>query len=133
MILNLVSHYVMRVGSDSRKKRDVRPPPESRVPMEDQRRLDFRLRIITEVQIIITPTTIIMLHRRLGFTIIRRESLTTRRRITNILLLMTSGKVIMRSQPTRSCLGGSTSPTGPALPMILRCDELSFLLKYHLA
>lgn len=126
----MFSHYVMRVGSDSRKKRDVRPPPESRLPVEDQRRLEFRLLINMEVQIIITTTTIIMLHRHLGFTtniIIRSESLITPRQITNIILsLTTSERKIMTSQRTRSCLGGLTSPTRPALCTILWCNEWSF-------
>ena len=142
---DLFSHYVMRVASDSRRKRDVRPQPGSRLPAEDQRRLEFRLPIIMEVQITIT-TTIIMLHRHLGFTtnsIIRRESRITRRGITNILSLTTPERLIMTPQPTRSCLGGLTSLTGPALSTILRCDEYyrfidfsskkGFSLGYHLA
>lgn len=111
----------MRVASDSRRKRDVRPPSGSRLLAEDQRRLEFRLPIIMEEQIIIT--TIIMFHRHLGFTTNSIKSRITRRRITNIHSLTTSERLIMTPQPTRSCLGGLTSPTGPALSTILRCDE----------
>lgn len=126
MIFYLVSHCVMRVESDSRKKRDVHRTPETRPPAVDQRRLDFQLRIIKQVQIIIITIIINMLHRRLGFTtisILRREFHITRRRITNTHSLMTSETLIVTSRQTRSCLGGLTSPTGPALSTILRCDE----------
>ena len=119
-IFNLVSHCAMRVESDSRRKRDVsRPPetpPETRLPAEYQRpRLAFRSPIITELQIITIITTIIitiiMIHRRLGFTTnikIRKEFLITRQQITNILSLMMSETIIMTSRPTRSCIGGLT-------------------------
>lgn len=123
MIFDLVSHCVMRVESDSRKKRDVHRTPETRLPAEDQRRLDFKLRITKQVQIIIITIIINMLHRRLGFTTIRREFHITRRRITNTHWLITSETLIMTSRLTRSCLGGLMSPTGPALSTISRCDE----------
>lgn len=133
MILNLVSHCVMRVESDSRKKRDVLRPQETQLPAEDQGRPEFRLQIITEVQIIIIITIIlIMLHRHLGFTTnskIRRKFLITRRRITNILSLMTWETMIITWQPTRSCLGGLMSPIEPAaLCTILRGSEWSLAL-----
>jgi len=124
MIFNLVSRCVMRVESDSRKKRDVHRPPETRPPAEDQLQLEFQLWIIKQVQIIIITIITNMLHRRLGtISIIRREFHITRRPITNTHTLMMSELLIMTSQPTRSCLGGLTSPTGPALSTILRCDE----------
>lgn len=126
MIFNLVSHCVMRVESDSRKKRDVHRPPETLPPAEDQRRLEFQLLIIKQEQIIIITVITNMLHRRPGFTtisIIRREFHITRRQITNTHTLMTSEMLIMTSRPIRSCLGGLTSRTGPALSTILRCDE----------